>query len=68
MKKLFVVLIVFALASCDNNKATENKTSTDTTVINSSAVENVNGNLPDTTNSIKIDGGKPKAANPGDTL
>jgi hypothetical protein len=57
MKKIFFGLIVFVVASCNNDS--ENDTSADTTVNNTSGVENVNGNLPDTTNTIMIDGGTP---------
>ncbi|MDQ3682552.1 MAG: membrane lipoprotein lipid attachment site-containing protein [Bacteroidota bacterium] len=72
MKKILFGLIVFVLAACNNNS--ESTTITDTTVSNTSGVENVNGNLPDTTNTITIDGGKPETTpidttrNPRDTI
>ncbi len=71
MKKIFFALFVLALAACNNDS--ENNNSTDTTVNNNSSVENVNGNLPDTTNTITIDGGTPETTppdtnrNPSDT-
>lgn len=57
MKKIFFGVMVFSLAACNNNS--ESDTAADTTVSNTTAVENVNGNIPDTTNTITIDGGKP---------
>lgn len=68
MKKISIALLVFVLAACGNNNKTENKSATDTTTNNTTGVENVNGNLPDTTNTITIDGGTPKKTTPGDTL
>jgi hypothetical protein len=62
MKKIFFGLIVFALAACNNDS--ENESATDTTTNNNTSVENVNGNLPDTTNTIRIDGGTPDTAPP----
>lgn len=55
MKKILFGFLVLALAACNNSS--ESTTTTDTTVNNTSGVENVNGNLPDTTNTITIDGG-----------
>jgi hypothetical protein len=54
MKKIFFALFVLAVASCNNDSDSANNT--DTTVTNVSGVENVNGNIPDTTNTISIEG------------
>ena len=53
MKKLFIAGGIFVLASCNSDSTgeiTEDSTATTTT----QAIENVNGNIPDTSNSIKI--------------
>jgi PBP1b-binding outer membrane lipoprotein LpoB len=50
MKKLFSVLLGMALLqSCNNSSETDAKASP-----NPSNVENVNGNIPDSTNSINL--------------
>ncbi len=66
MKKTFFGLIIFVLAACNNNS--ENEGSTDTTTYDNTSVENVNGNIPDTTNTITIDGGNPETTTPADSL
>ncbi len=43
------------IAAC-NNAGDSSSSSEDTNVTNVSGVENVNGNMPDTTNSITVDG------------
>ncbi len=53
MKKTFFALLVLVFVSCNNDS--KSSTSEDTTVTNISGVENVNGNIPDTTNTISID-------------
>jgi len=55
MKKIFFALMVIAFASCNNNS--ENETSPDTIENKTTVIDNVNGNIPDTTNTIDIDGG-----------
>ncbi len=54
MKKIFFGLIVFVVASCNNDS--ENNNSEDTTINHNSGVENVNGNIPDTANTITLEG------------
>ena len=47
------LLIIFLVACNNSNEGTAEK---DTSVTNVSGVENVNGNIADTTNSITVDG------------
>ncbi len=54
MKKIFLAITVFAFVACNNDS--DSSSGEDTTVTNVSGVENVNGNIPDTTNTISIDG------------
>jgi len=54
MKKFLVLPLVIALASCNSNSG--NNQSTEDSALNSHAVENVNGNIPDTSNSTDITG------------
>ena len=64
MKKTFLVLaIAAAIVSCNSNNSTDSgdtggtgprATDEDTTATNVQHVENANGNMPDTTNSINI--------------
>jgi hypothetical protein len=52
MKKLWnVFIIALFLAACDNGKS---KSTTDAAP-NTPNVENVNGNIPDTTNSVSLE-------------
>ncbi len=60
MKKTFLVLTVCMLIAC--NSSSENEGSTDTPINDNTSVENVNGNIPDTTNTITIDGGTHETA------
>jgi hypothetical protein len=54
MKKAIAALsFVLLITSCDNSGTT--KEATDTTGVHRPAVENVNGNMPETTNSISLD-------------
>ena len=62
MKNIFFGLLLFVLVACNNNG--DNESAIDTTVNNNTGVENVNGNLPDTTNTITIDGGTPETTPP----
>ncbi len=53
MRKIILGGLVVCLIACNNDG---NGTSdTDTTITNVSGVDNVNGNIPDTTNTISID-------------
>ncbi len=51
MKNIFLIAIaIISISACHSNKKTEEvKTSTEV------GVPNVNGNIPDTTNAIKLD-------------
>lgn len=55
MKKATIVSLVLLAIACNNNG--DGSSTEDTTVSNSSSVENVNGNIPDTTNTITVEGG-----------
>jgi len=55
MKKIFLALMVFVFAACNNDS--DSATSADTIENKTTVIENVNGNIPDTTNTINIDGG-----------
>ena len=50
MKKLFSLLVIGFLFSCGNGKTDANKTESPVTP----PVDNVNGNIPDSTNSINL--------------
>ncbi|HEX2609018.1 MAG TPA: hypothetical protein VHK91_16660 [Flavisolibacter sp.] len=54
MKLLFALLIMAGLASCSNDSTTTTTSDSSTTTTNPTGVENVNGNVPDTTNSIQL--------------
>ena len=45
--------MLLALGAC--NSGSDNDASDDTTSVNTTGVQNVNGNVPDTTNSITLD-------------
>jgi hypothetical protein len=53
MKKFLLIIISMWVFSCNSNS--EGEDFGDTTGANIPAIENVNGNIPDTTNSIMID-------------
>jgi hypothetical protein len=54
MSKILIGLAVLFLAACNNDS--KSSSSEDTTVSNMSGVENVNGNIPDTTNTLTVEG------------
>ena len=58
MKQIFFILIIAALISC-NNSGTSNNTSDTQATPNPANVQNVNGNVPDTTNGTNLNGGLP---------
>ncbi|MGN6542734.1 MAG: hypothetical protein ACTHKY_18140 [Ginsengibacter sp.] len=53
MKKYFIVIVLFSatLFACNNNKKSESK---DSETYRTVPVPNVNGNIPDTNNSIDL--------------
>ncbi len=55
MTKFLFAFLIICVAGCNNNGDTSSSEK-DTNVTNISGVENVNGNMPDTTNSITVDG------------
>lgn len=58
MKKIFFGLIVFVVAACNNDGENGTTgTSPDTIENKTTVIDNVNGNLPDTINTIEIDQG-----------
>jgi hypothetical protein len=54
MSKILIGLAVLVLTACNNDG--KSSSSEDTTVSNMSGVENVNGNIPDTTNTLTVEG------------
>jgi len=50
MKKIFIAAIVLSLFSCQSNETTTEDTKNNNQV----GVPNVNGNIPDTTNTINL--------------
>ncbi|MGV3658260.1 MAG: hypothetical protein ACO1NX_09905 [Chitinophagaceae bacterium] len=54
MKKIFVMALLFTAATACNNNSNEASADDDSTVRTAPAVENVNGNIPDTTNTIDV--------------
>jgi hypothetical protein len=54
MKQLISAAFIIFLSACNNDG--KSSATDDTAVTNISGVENVNGNMPDTTNSISVDG------------
>ncbi len=50
MKKIFIAAIVLTLFSCQSNETTTEDTKNNNQV----GVPNVNGNIPDTTNTINL--------------
>lgn len=54
MKKIFVLGLVIAFASCHSNSG-ENDSNQDS-ALKTNGVQNVNGNIPDTSNSTDITG------------
>lgn len=64
MKRIIILGLIVALGSCNSNS--EGSDFGDTTGANMPGIENVNGNIPDTSNSIAID--DTTGTFPGDTL
>ncbi len=58
MKKILVIGMFFTVISCNSKKEDE----VDDSNANQPGVLNVNGNMPDTTNSINIDNNKTDSA------
>ncbi len=54
MKKSFFLLLFLGAISCNSEKKTDDVEQTE----NAPAIQNVNGNLPDTINSINLDNNK----------
>lgn len=59
MKKILAFFLLVALAGCGNNADKDGTTSDSTTQTEIGGVENVNGNIPDTTST----GGTPTSGN-----
>jgi len=57
--------IRFCFSCCNNDS--ENNNSEDTTINHNSGVENVNGNIPDTANTITLEGITSEKATTADT-
>jgi PBP1b-binding outer membrane lipoprotein LpoB len=61
MKSLaLLTLILFFLASCGNNTATTTTTQDSAATPNPTNVQNVNGNMPDTSGSMTLNNDLPK--------
>jgi hypothetical protein len=56
MKKLLIVLILISSAffSCDNHKKSNKEVGKDTETYRQVGVDNVNGNIPDTSDAINL--------------
>ncbi len=54
MKKLLFILLIAGAISCDSNKKVDDVEQTE----NAPGIQNVNGNIPDTINSINLDNNK----------
>ena len=54
MKKLLFILLVAGTFSCDSNKKVDDVEESG----NTPGIQNVNGNIPDTINSINLDNNK----------
>lgn len=54
MKKLLLASIVVLAIACNDNG--NGSSVEDTTITNKPGVENVNGNIPDTSNTISVEG------------
>jgi len=66
MNKLLIGFICIAFVACNGNS--DASSSEDATTTNVSGVENVNGNIPDTTNTISVDGSSEPSDTKVDTL
>jgi hypothetical protein len=58
MKKLFAILLIVSATACNNSSNTS--TTTDSNASDVKPVQNVNGNIPDTTNGAADITGKQK--------
>ena len=68
MKKLFAFALCASLAACANNgNGTDSNGADSIESVQTPAVPNVNGNIPDTTNSITLNGVPDTAQAPNDT-
>jgi hypothetical protein len=54
MKKLLLILFIAGIFSCASDKKDDTTNKSE----NQPGIENVNGNIPDTTNSINLDNNK----------
>jgi hypothetical protein len=54
MKKILLAVLLFATATACNNNSNETAVEGDSTVKTAPAVDNVNGNIPDSTNTIDV--------------
>ncbi len=58
MKKLLFILLVAGTISCDSNKKVDDVEETENVEGVQPGIQNVNGNIPDTINSINLDNNK----------
>lgn len=66
MRKLFLIIVLSQLIfSCSDSSK---KTSVTTKDQGEAGVQNVNGNIPDTTNAINLSTHKKDAGQPGDSI
>jgi hypothetical protein len=56
MKKMFTILFIAAVFSCNSDKNEKEDNSKEGA--NEPGIQNVNGNIPDTTNAINLDNDK----------
>ncbi len=68
MKKLLFILLVAGTFSCDSNKKVDDVESTENATGIQPGIQNVNGNIPDTSNSINLDNNKTDSGMVKDSL
>ncbi len=67
MGKILIVWCLVSLMACNDN-GTATSEDKDTIITNIPAVDNVNGNIPDTTNTIKVEGSSQSSDPTNDSL
>jgi hypothetical protein len=65
MKKLFAILLIAGIFSCNSDKNEKEDKSKEGA--NEPGIQNVNGNIPDTTNAINLDNDKRDSSSKADS-
>lgn len=68
MKQLLLIIACAGFASCANNGNGTDNNGADSSSTQTPAVENVNGNIPDTTNTITLNGVPDSARSEKDSM